>query len=213
MSLSIEMILIVVILTNILMLGSSLLKNCINLAAIQGVLLGISTIVLQNTFSYRLLIIALGSIAIKGFVFPILLKRAIKESEIKRELEPVVGTIFSVFLGIILFLISYKIGNELFFTEITDDSQLVPTALFTMLTGFYLLTMRKKAVTQVIGFLVLENGIYLFGVALVSEIPFLIEAGVLLDIFVAVFVMGIAIYQINREFNHIDTDKLNSLKG
>jgi len=82
-----------------------------------------------------------------------------------------------------------------------------------MFTGLYLLIMRRKAVTQVLGYLVLENGIYLFGVAAVSEIPLLIEAGLLLDVFVAVFVMGIAIYQINREFNHIDTDKLNILKG
>jgi hydrogenase-4 component E len=73
--------------------------------------------------------------------------------------------------------------------------------------------MRKKAITQVIGYLVIENGIFLFGSATVSEIPFLIEAGLLLEVFVAIFVMGIAIHQINREFNDIDTDKLNVLKG
>jgi hydrogenase-4 component E len=66
---------------------------------------------------------------------------------------------------------------------------------------------------QVIGYLVLENGIYTFGLAIVRDIPVLIELGVLMDMFVAVFVMGIAIYRINREFDHIDSDRLNTLKG
>jgi len=211
---NIELILIVIILTDILVLGVSMLKNCIYIVALQGVVLGISTVIIQqHTLTFRLILIAAASIILKGIVFPYLLKRAIKDSGIKRELEPVVGNIFSILLGIILFVISLKIGNRIFFTQVTLDALVVPTALFTMFTGLYLLIMRKKAITQVLGYLILENGIYLFGVAAVSEIPVLIEVGLLLDVFVAVFVMGIAVYQINREFNHIDTDKLDILKG
>jgi len=211
---NIELILIVVILTDILLLGISMLKNCINIVALQGIVLGLSTVIIQqHALTFRLALIAAASILLKGIVFPYLLKRAIKDSGIKRELEPVVGNIFSILIGIILFVISLKIGNKLFFAKITLDALVVPTALFTMFTGLYLLIMRKKAITQVLGYLVLENGIYIFGVAAVSEIPVLIEMGLLLDVFVAVFVMGIAVYQINREFNHIDTDKLNILKG
>ncbi|MBW2659495.1 MAG: hydrogenase [Deltaproteobacteria bacterium] len=211
---NIELILIVVILTDILLLGISMLKNCINIVALQGIVLGLSTVIIQqHALTFRLALIAAASILLKGIVFPYLLKRAIKDSGIKRELEPVVGNIFSILTGIVLFVISLEIGNKLFFTKITLDALIVPTALFTMFTGLYLLIMRKKAITQVLGYLVLENGIYIFGVAAVSEIPVLIEMGLLLDVFVAVFVMGIAVYQINREFNHIDTDKLNILKG
>jgi hydrogenase-4 component E len=68
-------------------------------------------------------------------------------------------------------------------------------------------------VNQVLGFLVMENGIYTFGVGIVAEMPFLVELGVLLDAFVAVFVMGIAVYHINREFDHIETNRLDRLKG
>jgi len=64
----------------------------------------------------------------------------------------------------------------------------------------------------VLGYLVLENGIFAFGVALVEEQPFLVEIGILLDVFAAVFIMGIAIFHINREFDHIDTDKLSNLR-
>ena len=214
MHLNIETILIIIILTDILLLAMTLLKSCINIVAIQGIVLGLSTMILQqNSLTFRLILIAIISIILKGIIFPHLLNRAIKDSEIKREIEPAIGNIFSVLFGIILFFISLKIGEKIYFIEITVEPLIVPTALFTMFTGLFLLIMRKKAVTQVLGYLVLENGLYIFGVATVSEIPFLIEAGLLLDVFVAVFVMGIAIYQINREFSHIDTDKLNILKG
>ncbi len=89
---------------------------------------------------------------------------------------------------------------------------LVPVALFTMLIGLFLIVSRRKAVMQVLGYLAMENGIYAFGMALAVEEPLLVEMGVLLDVFVAVFVMGIAIYHISREFDHIDTDRLSALK-
>jgi hydrogenase-4 component E len=89
----------------------------------------------------------------------------------------------------------------------------VPVGFTMMTTGMFLIVARRTAVNQVIGYLVLENGIYAFGLALVRDIPLLVELGVLMDMFVAVFVMGIAIYHINREFDHMDSEKLTSLKG
>jgi hydrogenase-4 component E len=75
-----------------------------------------------------------------------------------------------------------------------------------------LIVSRRKAVTQTLGYLAMENGIYAFGLAFAVEEPLLVEMGVLLDVFVAVFVMGIAIHHISREFDHIDTDRLSALK-
>ena len=89
---------------------------------------------------------------------------------------------------------------------------LVPVALFTMMVGLLLIVGRRKAVMQTLGYLAMENGIYAFGLAFAVEEPLLVEMGVLLDVFVAVFVMGIAIHHISREFDHIDTDRLSALK-
>ena len=89
---------------------------------------------------------------------------------------------------------------------------LAPVAFFSIFSGFFLIISRKRAANQVLGFLVLENGVYAFGVGAASGTPWLVEAGVLLDVFVAVFVMGITIFHINREFDHIDTDRLSALK-
>ena len=81
-----------------------------------------------------------------------------------------------------------------------------------MLTGFLILTTRRKAITQVVGYLVLENGIFVMGLALLEAMPLLVEAGVLLDLFVGIFVMGIIINHISREFSSMDTARLSSLK-
>ena len=85
-------------------------------------------------------------------------------------------------------------------------------AISTILIGLFLIISRKKAVSQVLGFLVMENGIYVFGVGVVQETSLLVELGVLLDVFVAVFVMGIIIFHISREFEHTDTTRLSTLK-
>ena len=89
---------------------------------------------------------------------------------------------------------------------------LVPTSLATVLTGFIVLTTRRKAITQVVGYLLLENGIFILGLALLDAMPFLVEVGVLLDLFVAIFVMGIIINHISREFRSTDVARLSSLK-
>ena len=89
---------------------------------------------------------------------------------------------------------------------------LVPASFATVAAGFILITTRRKAISQVLGFLVLENGIFVFGLLLVEAMPFLVEAGVLLDLFVAIFVLTIIIHHINREFASQDTRRLSLLK-
>ena len=91
--------------------------------------------------------------------------------------------------------------------------ELLHASIFLILVGLFLIIGRRKALMQVIGYLVLENGIFVFGVITVVEAPLLVELGVLLDAFVAVFVMGIAIFHINREFGSMDVDRLTALRG
>lgn len=88
----------------------------------------------------------------------------------------------------------------------------VPVALATMFTGFLLLITRRKAITQVLGYLMLENGIFIIGVLLSDALPLMVEGGVLLDLLVGVFVMGIVLNQINREFSTLNTERLSALK-
>jgi hydrogenase-4 component E len=89
---------------------------------------------------------------------------------------------------------------------------LIPVALSTVIIGLIVLTTRNKALTQVVGYLILENGIYVFGLSQAERVPFLVELGVLLDVFTGVFIMGIVVFHINRAFDSLDSARLTELK-
>ena len=209
-----DLILVLVVLTNLKLLGSSRLGASIRVVAAQGVMLGLLPVLAHvHELSLHFAALAVGTVALKGVVFPWLLFRALREAEVTREVEPYVGYISSILVGLMALAASFWLGGRLPVTTAGVSSLLVPSALFSILAGVFLIVARKRAVNQVLGFLVMENGIYTFGVGVVAETPFLVELGVLLDAFVAVFVMGIAVYHINREFDHIEVDRLDRLKG
>ena len=204
--------LILLLLTNLVLLGSSRLASCIRIVAVQGILLAIVTLLHGDGVTAGSVILAVGSAGLKSIVFPWLLFRALRVAAIRREVEPIVGYKTSIVFGMIFLGISLWVSGQLPIVGEAASSLSVPTALFTMLTGLFLIISRRKAITQALGYLVLENGIFCFSVTLLPEEPLLIEMGVLLDAFLAVFLMGIAIYHISREFNHIDTDQLDALR-
>jgi hydrogenase-4 component E len=205
--------LVILVLTNLWLLGSSRLSACISGAAIQGVLLGALPLLLAiDAPLWRLLLQAGLSLGLKGIAFPILLFRAVRTVEIRREVEPFVGYSLSLILGVALLGISLALGGSLPIPGSLRPLLLVPGAFFTALTGLFLIVGRKSAIMQVIGYLAMENGIAAFGMALAEQEPLLVEMGTFLDAFVAVFVMGITIFHIGREFDHIDSGKLSSLK-
>ena len=130
----------------------------------------------------------------------------------RNEVDPLVGFTTSLLLGIGLWGLAMHIAGRLPLMLPNISPLLVPVAIFTVMCGLLLIVSRNTAVMQVIGYLALENGIYAFGWAFAVEDPLLVEMGVLLDVFVAVFVMGITIYHLSREFDSIETDELASLK-
>jgi len=209
-----NLILALVVLTNLKLLGSSRLGASIRVVAAQGVVLGLLPILAHlPELSLHFALLAAGTIALKGIVFPWLLFRAVREAEVAREIEPYIGYVASLVAGVLALGASFWMCTRLTMPENIASPWLAPVALFSIFAGLFLIVARKRALNQVLGFLVLENGIYTFGIGVVAETPFLVELGVLLDVFVAVFVMGIAVYHINREFDHIETDRLDQLKG
>lgn len=205
---------IFLVLTNLTLLGLSRLGSCIRIVAFQGVALGFLPLILNNwDMEVHLVSFSVVIISIKGIAFPLMLNRTLRELATQREIEPFIGYGISIIAGTIALVACMWLSSRLPFPEPLMSPLIVPVAFFTIMSGLFLIISRKKALTQVLGYLVLENGIYAFGVALVRQQPMLVELGILLDIFVAVFVMGIAIFHINREFDHIDTDQLSRLRS
>ncbi|MBN1931876.1 MAG: hypothetical protein JW786_09745 [Desulfobacterales bacterium] len=210
----IDLLIILLILSNFVMLGSSRLAVCIRTLAIQGILLGILPLMIdRQDLVLHTTLVSIGALIIKGIVFPWLLFKVLRRIGIRREIEPFVGYVPSLFIGLAGLIVSLYIGSKLDFPAPESVADVIPLSLFSILAGLFLLTTRKKALSMVMGYLVLENGIYAFGSVVLNKVPVIVELGVLLDALVAVFIMGIATYHINREFDHIDVNRLDNLKG
>jgi hydrogenase-4 component E len=210
---AVDAVLVGLALTSFLLLGSSRFGSCIRVVALQGVLLGVLTIAARgHEVVLRAVLLALASTVLKAVVFPRLLARALREADVRREVEPLVGHGASVLAGLAGLGGALWLAGRLPAPEPAMTPLVVPVALFTMLTGLFLIVARRQALMQVLGYLAMENGIYAFGVGVVQGTPVLVELGVLLDVLVAVFVMGIALFHINREFDHIDVDRLRALR-
>jgi hydrogenase-4 component E len=206
-----DQLLVLVLLINFISLGTSRLIFSIRAVAFQGVILGILP-GLIHPFSWHLVGITVGIVAAKGFLIPYLLNRAVLSAEIKREVEPFLGYIPTLLLGAIFTALSFGFAGKLPLLPEHQNYMFVPASMATLMAGFLILTTRRKAISQLIGYLVLENGILNFGLLLAEAMPIMVEAGALLDLLVGTFVMGIVINHISREFSSLDTSRLTSLK-
>jgi hydrogenase-4 component E len=115
-------------------------------------------------------------------------------------------------LGALCTALAFWFALRLPLAAIHQRHLFLPAAIATLLAGCLLLTTRRKAISQVLGYLVLENGIFIFGLLLTEAMPVMVEAGVLLDLLVGTFVMGIVIKHISREFSSLDTSRLTALR-
>jgi hydrogenase-4 component E len=209
-----DLVFILVVVIDLFLLASSRLGAAIRTVAIQGALLGaLPLLLLEERHSPgHALLLAGGALAIKGFLVPWLMFRAIREASIRREMEPILGFVPSMILGGAGVALAFAFAGRIHLPNGPAHPYLVPAALSSVWAGLLLVVTRRKAVNQVLGFLVLENGVFVFGLLLSDVMPIMVEAGVLLDLFAAVFVMGIVMFHINREFSSLDTEKLSALR-
>jgi len=197
---------------NLLALGSSRLPSVIRAVAVQGMALGLLPLVLETHFDWLVALVAVVTLLVKGFLIPTLLRRAMRAANIEREIEPFIGFVPSLLLGAAGTIGAVAAARALPLLPEHANTLLVPGALASMFTGFVLLVGRVKAIGQVCGYLILENGIYLFGMLLIRSTPLLVESGILLDLTVGVFVIGIIVDRIQRAFDSLDTRKLTVLR-
>lgn len=211
-----DLLLLAVVALDLYIVATGRLHALVRSSALQGAALALLPVALWGFESQarvlHILLMSVGTFAIKVIVIPLLLRRAIREANVRREVDPFISLHGSLLLGAALVGISFWLASFLSLPRPAPSGLLLPAAFSTLLLGFLVLVTRRKAVTQVVGYLMLENGVFLFGQMLARDLPFAVELGILLDLLVGVFVMGIAIHHISREFDHIDTERLAVLK-
>ena len=205
-------LLVLVVLLDFFVLGASRVRAVIQATAMQGVLLAVMPLLVHRDVPGHLVLVAVITLLVKGFVIPLLLMRAIRDVTTRREVEPLVGFTTSLLLGAAGTGFALLLAGNMPLIPAHAESRLVPASFATVFTGFLVLTTRQKAVIQVVGYMILENGIFVFGLLLLEALPLLVELGVLLDLVVAVFVMGIILHRIQRTFSTISTARLSSLR-
>lgn len=202
-----------IMLTNLLLLVAGRLSTVVRLLALEGLLLAAVPVVAQwPGHDVALYAVAGVNLAVKSFAFPWLLGWTARKVNITRDLEPLVHPLVSVLFGVVALVASIGLGARLQPPGGSLSDIAVPVAMFTILTGLFLIIARRTALSQVAGYLVLENGIFAFGTSVAWEQAVIVELAILLDIFVAVFVMGITVFQIGHEFDSIDVGELSALK-
>ena len=148
----------------------------------------------------------------KVIVIPRLLKRMERRFSAERELEPYVNTATSMVVAGLLVLFAYAITRPLVALSQLPTRAGMPLAMGLVLVSLFVVISRKKALTQVVGFLMLENGLTLLAVLGTYGIPLIVELGVFLDVLMGFLVMQIFIYQIHETFESIDVEQLNRLR-
>jgi hydrogenase-4 component E len=156
--------------------------------------------------------VAAALFILKGLVIPRLLKRMEQRFAAERELEPYVNTATSLVIAGLLVLFGYAITRPLVALSQLPTRAGMPLAMGLVLVSLFVVISRKKALTQVVGFLMLENGLALLAVLGTYGIPLIVELGVFLDVLMGFLVMQIFIYQIHETFESIDVEQLNRLR-
>jgi len=212
-----DIFLVLILLSMLISLGISRIQELIRLTAFQGILVSFVPYFMENSGAHHVIdvMFLLVFIITKGIIIPWLLWFATKKITIKMDLEPLIGYNASIFAGLVMILLSVFISNNLHVAHTLINPLLLPTAFSTISAGLFLIIARKKALTQAVGYLILENGIYLAGSILAKQAhaQYVVEFGILLDILVAVLVMGIIVHRITRSFDDADTIFLHELKG
>jgi len=201
---------VLLLLLGLYMTVTERIPTAIRLLAAQGVLLALLPFLATPRPLWRAAALGIATVAVKSVAIPVILTRAVSRLEIKRETESLVSTKTSILLTGVLALSAFVACARF---GLSGQDRLGAAAGLTLLfSGLFMMTTRVKAVSQVIGFVVLENGIFLFGAASGSEFTLPIELGIFLDLFVAVFLMGILMFKIQRTFTHMDVRKIHTLK-
>ena len=150
---------------------------------------------------------------IKVLALPHFLSRIIKETKVSEDLGLFVNSQLSLILALIFTYLSWVFAGRLITTANQNQIIMVAVAFFVVLAGIFLMIFRLTAMAQIVGLLVMENGLFLLASTVSGGMPFFVEIAIFFDVFVSVVIMGFFVYRINKLFTHIDVNKLSRLRG
>ncbi len=208
----VDTILSLVLLSILFSYGSSRVPGLIKVIAFQGIVVSIVPFFIGHEMHSSGVVFTLVTLFIRGFVIPISIYIAIKKVAIRREVEPIIGYHASILCGLGVIVAATFVNRQLNVPSISDFLLLWPTAIALLVTGMFLLMARRNAIAMVIGYIMMENGIYLVGTTISVRARHIVEFGILLDVLAGVMIMAIILQNIKQTFDDVDTALLRTLK-
>jgi len=206
-----HVLLIVFLISLFYMSIANRMTTYVNVLALQGIMLFmIAFIELKHINTVNLVLILLETIIFKSVAVPVFLRYVLKRNHITREAEPYLPNFVSLIITTVIVVTTILLSNTM--EESYLDKMYFVVALSTLFTGLYFIATRRKIITHVMGYLIIENGVFVLSLAVGNEMPMLVNLGIMLDIFASVLILGIFLNKIGDVFKDIDVNQLTNLK-
>jgi len=208
----VDTLLSLVLLSILFSYGAGRVPVLIKLLAFQGIVVSLVPFFTGHDMAGGGAVFTVVTLGIRGIIIPLSIHVAIKKVAIEREVEPIVGYKASILCGLLLIVAATLISGHLNLGAVSEFRLLLPSAIALLVTGMFLLMARRNAIAMVIGYIMMENGIYLMGSTLSVRARHIVEFGILLDVLAGVMIMAIILQNIKRTFDDVDTANLRTLK-
>ena len=183
----------------------------VRVLALQGfILFGVTYLQLKDIETWNLVLIMLETIIFKAVAVPLFISYLIKRNRMTRETEPYLPHFVSLIIVTAIVVVTILLSNSIKDTHL--DKIFFIVSLSTLFTGLYFIASRKKIITHVLGYLIIENGVFVLSLAVGNEMPNLVNLGIMLDVFASVLILGIFLNKIGDVFRDADVDQLSNLK-
>ncbi len=209
-----ENILIVLFgLTMLYMAAKSRIDAHIRMLFFQGILLCLIALSMEQHRDFlSVAFLVFETLAVKALIIPLFLKKIIYKHRIYRDNEPQIPNFYSLVIASILLFGGFMFQN-IFKTSLEGlNTFYFGVSMSVIIISLFLITVKHKVITMVIGFITMENGIFLLSLSAGKHMPFIVNLGILLDLFIAVFIFGLFISKISETFDDMDVATLSDLK-
>jgi hydrogenase-4 component E len=201
------------LLSAVVMLWRRELAAIVRLLVVQGVLLAaLAALLGVREGSAELYAVALGVLVLKAGVLPAVLRRVLRDTGESREAEPLVNVTASLLAAALLTLVAYAVSTPLVALWPSPSTRALPVGLAVVFLGFFVLVTRRRALSQVVGFLLLDNGITAVAFLATSGVPLVVELGVSLDVLLVVLVLQVIAARMRLTFGRTDLDEMRELR-
>jgi hydrogenase-4 component E len=203
----------IILLLAFAMLAQRRVMQLINLFALQGFVLCLSTLVVAVTTKQHHLYYSAGlTLALKALLLPWILHRLVRKLYVKWDVESLVNVPTTMLVGLVLVMIAFNVAQPISILSQTISRGTLGIALAVVMLAFLMMITRTKAIPQVVGFLAMENGLFLAATSATYGMPMVVELGIALDVLVGVIILGVFFFQIRDQFDSLDIRNMERLK-